>query len=181
MISCAVAQSGHYHLTGLRKFLVVVHDKVVVLFVERVDIVLSVTVQADLFHVLPFVQPRTDGQLLPFDRIGFLNDLSVDVSIHRDADRRTVRPRNAFSRIVSDPPAVARMARHVTRRTGRGLRVVLTQHPIVSVQVHVVFQVAVRHAVFGFFVDFLLRMVGTEMTLAAVFRLAGSPRREIVP
>ena len=42
-------------------------------------------------------------------------------------------------------------------------------------------KIAKGDAVLRFFVDFLLRMIGTEMALAAVLRLPGPAGREIVP
>ena len=60
------------------------------------------------------------------------------------------------------------------------MRIVLAEDPRFGVEVHVLFQVAVGDAVFGFFVDFLLRVIGAEMALAAILGLASATRGEIV-
>jgi hypothetical protein len=44
----------------------------------------------------------------------------------------------------------------------------------VGVEVHLLAKIAERHAVFRLLVDFLLRVVGPEVALAAVLGLAGS-------
>jgi len=62
---------------------------------------------------------------------------------------------------------------HVTGGAGGSNNVVLANHPLFVIQVHLVDVGVERNAVFGFFVDFLLRMVGTQMTLAAGSRMAG--------
>ena len=72
------------------------------------------------------------------------------------------------------------MRRHVASGAGWGLCVVLAQHPGMGVEIHVIVQVAVGDAVLRFLVDFLLRMVGTEVTLATVLRLPGASRRKVV-
>ncbi len=77
-------------------------------------------------------------------------------------------------------PAVARVAGHVASGAGRRLGIVLAEDPRLGVEVHVLLEVAIGDAVFGLFVNFLLRVVGAEMTFAAIFRLTSATRGKVV-
>jgi hypothetical protein len=61
------------------------------------------------------------------------------------------------------------------------LGIILAEHPAKVVQPHVVSKVAKGDAVFRLFVDFLLWVIGPQVALAAVLRLPGPSRREVVP
>src|SRR5512138_2084200 len=61
---------------------------------------------------------------------------------------------------------------HMAGRTGRGGRVVDSHYPRRAVQIHPIYVGVVCDAMLGFFVNLLLRMIRSQVTLAAVLRLA---------
>jgi hypothetical protein len=60
----------------------------------------------------------------------------------------------------------------VTGCAGWCLIVVNTNHPFVFIEVELVLVTIIGDSMLGFFIDLFLRVIRTQMALAAVFRLA---------
>ena len=176
-------QRAHDRLARLGELLVVVDHQVVVLPVEQVDVVRRVAVRAHVLHAVALGVGRCRrSRLAALLGVGLGHDRVVGVGVHHQADRRAVGPRNALARIVRDLHAVAECWR--TCGTSRRSAPRCSPRPAPTARASrfiSAMQVAEGHAVLRLVVDLLLRMVGAEVALAAVLRLAGAARREVVP
>lgn len=123
-------------LGGLGKFVVVETDRGTELLVKGGDEGLAVTGRADILHPCQLFPPV----------VGVVGDGGTQV------------PGEAAAYIVGDRLAGRRP--HVTAGTGWSFVIILTSDPTASPEVELVLEGAVEDAVLGFFVDFLLRMVG---------------------
>ena len=172
--------SRHDCLPGLGELLVVEDNEVVVLAVEGVDVVRRVARRTDLLHAGALVLPGINDAIAALLIVERGDDDVIGIRIHQSADRRPVRPRDALARIVRNATSVTQIAGHVAAGARRRRGIVASEHPLSGVEVHLIPEIAIGHAVLGLLVDFLLRVVRPEVTLSAVLGLAGATRREIV-
>ncbi len=75
-------------MARLGEFLVVVEHKIIVLFIERVDVVFGVTVRADQLHSAAFFLPGVYDQPLALFRIRLLDHFAFGIGVQQQTDRR---------------------------------------------------------------------------------------------
>ena len=69
----------------------------------------------------------------------------------------------------------------MTGGAGGRFEVIDSHHPGIGIEIHFVFIGVKSVAVLGFIIDFFLRMIGTEVTFGAGFRLTSLSLGERVP